>query len=255
MTDHQGSPISESLSKLLRHSMLDREEELRLIGRSQQGDRQALDSLVRHNLKFVMSIAKRYAGRGVELEDLFSEGAIGLQIAIKKFDVTSGNRLSTYAIWWIRQLIARYLDDHCRTIRVPIRVQKNLRDEESAEENDNRLTKAGLDNFSPVSLDQELSSGDDSNQNGCTLADTCADECKTASPETAVARAEVSDIITEAISQLTPREQYVIVKRFREELTLRNIAGTHTLSRERIRQIEAKALGKLRRLLQNKDIF
>ncbi|MFA6603846.1 MAG: sigma-70 family RNA polymerase sigma factor [Patescibacteria group bacterium] len=258
MTNPQRSTFPESLSKLLKHSLLDREEELRLIRRAQQGDRQALDSLVHHNLKLVMRVAGRYARRyadyNVELQDLFSEGVIGLHKAIMKFDAARGANLNTYADYWIKQVIGRYLANQRYLIRVPINAQQNLRDEEAGN-GKKGLTKTDLRNFSAVSLDQEISSNDAGNQNGCTLADICVDGRETTSSETAVARSEVAAILAEAFGQLTPREQDIIKKRFCDELSQNQVSDICGLTRMRVRWIEAKALGKLRCLLQDKDIF
>jgi len=252
------NPLSPSdpLSKLLKHSLLDREEELALIRLAQQGDRRALDSLVRHNLKFVMSVAWRYVGRGVDLEELFDEGAIGLQKAIIKFDTESGNRLSTYAIWWIRQAISRYVADKCRAIRVPVRLQQNLPDEAPDAEFGEIASRAALRRLSPVSLDQPVRLGDGHDAIECTLGDALKEDREHApAPDTALERAELKATIAAALGQLKPREQDVIEKRFFSEKTLEEIAGDYGVTRERVRQIEAKALSKLRRHLRTKDIF
>ncbi|HHW69494.1 MAG TPA: RNA polymerase sigma factor RpoD [Tenericutes bacterium] len=258
-------PVRMYLKEIGQIKLLTSEEESMLADRIAADDPVAKATLAEANLRLVVSIAKRYVGRGMLFLDLIQEGNIGLMKAVEKFDVTKGYKFSTYATWWIRQAITRAIADQARTIRVPVhmvetinklaRVQRQLTLELNREPSEEELAKKM--NMSvekirdiykisqePVSLETPIGEEDDSH-----LGDFIKDE-RNMSPEEYATNEMLKDEIAEVLLTLTEREEKVIRLRFGLEdgksRTLEEVGQMFGVTRERIRQIEAKALRKLR---------
>ncbi len=258
-------PVRMYLKEIGQIKLLTMDEELELADRISAGDEMAKTTLAEANLRLVVSIAKRYVGRGMQFLDLIQEGNIGLMKAVEKFDVTKGYKFSTYATWWIRQAITRAIADQARTIRVPVhmvetinklsRIQRQLTLELNREPSEDELAKKmGMSvekvreiykiSQEPVSLETPIGEEDDSH-----LGDFIKDE-RNVSPEEYATNEMLKDEIAEVLLTLTEREEKVIRLRFGLEdgksRTLEEVGQMFGVTRERIRQIEAKALRKLR---------
>ena len=258
-------PVRMYLKEIGQIKLLTMDEELDLAERIQNGDEQAKNILAEANLRLVLSIAKRYVGRGMLFLDLIQEGNIGLMKSVEKFDVSKGYKFSTYATWWIRQAITRAIADQARTIRVPVhmvetinklaRIQRQLTLELNREPTEEELAKkmnVSVEKIreiykisqEPVSLETPIGEEDDSH-----LGDFIKDE-RNLSPEEYATNEMLKDEIAEVLETLTEREEKVIRLRFGLEdgksRTLEEVGQLFGVTRERIRQIEAKALRKLR---------
>ena len=262
------------LKEIGRVPLLSADEEVALALRIQEGDTEAKQELAEANLRLVVSIAKRYVGRGMQFLDLIQEGNMGLMKAVEKFDHTKGFKFSTYATWWIRQAITRAIADQARTIRIPVhmvetinklvRVQRQLLQdlgreptpEEIGEEMDlptekvREILKIAQE---PVSLETPIGEEDDSH-----LGDFIEDDNAT-SPADHTAYALLKEQLDEVLEQLTDREENVLRLRFGldkngEIRTLEQVGQVFGVTRERIRQIEAKALRKLRHPSRSKQL-
>ena len=258
-------PVRMYLKEIGRISLLSTEEELDLSVKIANGDESAKNILAESNLRLVVSIAKRYVGRGLLFLDLIQEGNIGLMKAVEKFDYGKGYKFSTYATWWIRQAITRALADQARTIRVPVhmvetinkmaRVQRQMTLELNREPSEEELAeKMGITvekvrevmkiSQDPVSLDTPIGEEDDSH-----LGDFIKDE-RSMSPEEYATNEILKEEIKNVLMTLQEREQEVLELRFGlvdgTSHTLEEVGKKFNVTRERIRQIEAKALRKLR---------
>ncbi|KAB3533235.1 RNA polymerase sigma factor RpoD [Alkaliphilus serpentinus] len=266
-------PVRMYLKEIGKVPLLSGEEEILLAKRMEAGDEDAKKRLVEANLRLVVSIAKRYVGRGMLFLDLIQEGNLGLIKAVEKFDFRKGFKFSTYATWWIRQAITRAIADQARTIRIPvhmvetinklIRVSRQLlqelgrepKPEEIAKEMDlsedkvREILKIAQE---PVSLETPIGEEEDSH-----LGDFIPDDDAPA-PAEAAAFSLLKEQLIEVLDTLTPREQKVLRLRFGLDdgraRTLEEVGKKFDVTRERIRQIEAKALRKLRHPSRSKKL-
>ena len=266
-------PVRMYLKEIGKVPLLTGDEEIELAKRMEAGDEEAKKRLVEANLRLVVSIAKRYVGRGMLFLDLIQEGNLGLIKAVEKFDFRKGFKFSTYATWWIRQAITRAIADQARTIRIPvhmvetinklIRVSRQLlqelgrepKPEEIAKEMDlsedkvREILKIAQE---PVSLETPIGEEEDSH-----LGDFIPDDDAPA-PAEAAAFSLLKEQLIEVLDTLTPREQKVLRLRFGLDdgraRTLEEVGKKFDVTRERIRQIEAKALRKLRHPSRSKKL-
>ncbi|MCI5676775.1 MAG: RNA polymerase sigma factor RpoD [Clostridia bacterium] len=258
-------PVRMYLKEIGKVPLLSNEREKELAGLMAQGDKKAKDELVEANLRLVVSIAKRYVGKGMFFLDLIQEGNLGLMKAVDKFDYTKGYKFSTYATWWIRQAITRAIADQARTIRIPVhmvetihkvaRYQRQMMQELGREptaaeigekmgmsaEKVREIMKVAQD---PVSLETPIGEEEDSH-----LGDFIPDE-DTPAPSEAASTTILREVIEQQLNTLTAREAHVIKLRFGlydgRMRTLEEVGREFNITRERIRQIESKALRKLR---------
>ncbi len=266
-------PVRMYLKEIGKIPLLSTEEEIQLAKRMEMGDNEARKQIAEANLRLVVSIAKRYVGRGMQFLDLIQEGNLGLIKAVEKFDYRKGYKFSTYATWWIRQAITRAIADQARTIRIPvhmvetinrlIRTQRQLVQELGREpsveeiarkmdlppERVNEIQKIAQE---PVSLETPIGEEEDSH-----LGDFIQDD-QVAVPADQAAFTLLREQLMEALETLTEREQKVLRLRFGLDdgrpRTLEEVGKVFHVTRERIRQIEAKALRKLRHPTRSKKL-
>lgn len=266
-------PVRMYLKEIGKVPLLTPEEEVELAERMSRGDEEARHRLAEANLRLVVSIAKRYVGRGLQFLDLIQEGNLGLIKAVEKFDHTKGYKFSTYATWWIRQAITRAIADQARTIRIPVhmvetinrvvrtsrQLSQELGHDPSSEEIANalnmtveRVNEVLKISQDPISLETPIGEEDDSHL-GDFISDDDVDE-----PSEAASFMLMREQLTEVLGTLTPREEKVLRLRFGLEdgraRTLEEVGKEFNVTRERIRQIEAKALRKLRHPSRSKKL-
>ncbi len=261
------------LQEVGKHNVLSREEEHEFALKARDGDEEAFNTLIRSNLRYVVSVANRYKGFGLSLEDLINEGNIGLIHAIQRFDPDRGVKLITYAVWWIRQSIMHAMADHSGTVRLPIKqaglmhkissthrtLRQELGREASTEELAERLDikTDDIENVMRVrrtylSLDQPISEGDD------TSYLDMLEETDATTAEDNLFQHSLEEEIGELLEDLDPREKEIIRLRFgfdRDPMTLEEIGNKIGLSRERIRQIEKKVIRRFRARAKNKTLM
>jgi len=266
-------PVKVYLKEIGRVPLLSPEEEIELAIRIMDGDERAKKRLSEANLRLVVSIAKRYVGRGMQFLDLIQEGNLGLIKAVEKFDYTKGFKFSTYATWWIRQAITRAIADQARTIRIPVHMVETINKvkkvssqllhknghepvaEEIAEELDmpvDKVREIMRVAQEPVSLETPIGEEEDSH-----LGDFIPDD-EAPAPADAASHTLLKEQLSEVLSSLTAREEKVLRLRFGLEdgrpRTLEEVGKEFDVTRERIRQIEAKALRKLRHPSRSKKL-
>ncbi len=266
-------PVKVYLKEIGRVPLLSSEEEIDLAMRIMNGDEYAKKRLSEANLRLVVSIAKRYVGRGMQFLDLIQEGNLGLIKAVEKFDYTKGFKFSTYATWWIRQAITRAIADQARTIRIPVHMVETINKvkkvssqllhknghepvaEEIAQELDmpvDKVREIMRVAQEPVSLETPIGEEEDSH-----LGDFIPDD-EAPAPADAASHTLLKEQLGDVLSTLTPREEKVLRLRFGLEdgrpRTLEEVGKEFDVTRERIRQIEAKALRKLRHPSRSKKL-
>ena len=266
-------PVKVYLKEIGRVPLLSAEEEVELAIRMSEGDVAAKKRLSEANLRLVVSIAKRYVGRGMQFLDLIQEGNLGLIKAVEKFDHTKGFKFSTYATWWIRQAITRAIADQARTIRIPVHMVETINkvkkvNSQLLHENGHEPTNEQIAEKlempvekvreimrvaqEPVSLETPIGEEEDSH-----LGDFIPDEDAPA-PSDVASHTMLKEQLAEVLSTLTPREKKVLRLRFGLEdgrsRTLEEVGKEFNVTRERIRQIEAKALRKLRHPSRSKKL-
>ena len=266
-------PVKVYLKEIGRVPLLSAEEEVELAIRMSEGDVAAKKRLSEANLRLVVSIAKRYVGRGMQFLDLIQEGNLGLIKAVEKFDHTKGFKFSTYATWWIRQAITRAIADQARTIRIPVHMVETINkvkkvNSQLLHENGHEPTNEQIAEKlempvekvreilrvaqEPVSLESPIGEEEDSH-----LGDFIPDEDAPA-PSDVASHTMLKEQLAEVLSTLTPREEKVLRLRFGLEdgrsRTLEEVGKEFNVTRERIRQIEAKALRKLRHPSRSKKL-
>ena len=266
-------PVKVYLKEIGRVPLLSAEEEVELAIRMSEGDVAAKKRLSEANLRLVVSIAKRYVGRGMQFLDLIQEGNLGLIKAVEKFDHTKGLKFSTYATWWIRQAITRAIADQARTIRIPVHMVETINkvkkvNSQLLHENGHEPTNEQIAEKlempvekvreimrvaqEPVSLETPIGEEEDSH-----LGDFIPDEDAPA-PSDVASHTMLKEQLAEVLSTLTPREEKVLRLRFGLEdgrsRTLEEVGKEFNVTRERIRQIEAKALRKLRHPSRSKKL-
>ena len=266
-------PVKVYLKEIGRVPLLTPEEEIDLAMRISEDDQKAKQRLAEANLRLVVSIAKKYVGRGMQFLDLIQEGNLGLIKAVDKFDYTKGFKFSTYATWWIRQAITRAIADQARTIRIPVHMVETINKVKKANsqllhENGREPTPDEIAEYldmstdkvreilrvaqEPVSLETPIGEEEDSH-----LGDFIPDD-EALAPADAASISLLKEQLSEVLKTLTPREEKVLRLRFGLDdgnpKTLEEVGKEFNVTRERIRQIEAKALRKLRHPSRSKKL-
>jgi len=268
-TDRDNLTLDKYLSDVSREGMITYEEEVELTKRIKRGDAEALDRMVRANLRFVISVAKQYQGQGMPLIDMISEGNVGLIKAAEKFDETRGFKFISYAVWWIRQSIMSAIAQHSRTVRLPLSQTSNIRKikhasaslEQQFEREPTALELAELLEFSEDTISASMENA----QRGVSIdmpvretEDFCIADTLSGNTDYDTDRAMINNSLAlelkRSLSRLSPTEQEVLARNFgigTEEMSLTSIAMELNLSKERVRQIKQRALKTLSKNLRS----
>jgi RNA polymerase primary sigma factor len=267
------SSLQAYLDSIGRYPLLTSEEEVKLAKRIRKGDRAAREQMTAANLRLVVKIAKEYNGYGLPLEDLISEGNIGLVRAVEKFDPKHGTKFSTYASWWIKQAVRRAIANQSKTIRVPVHVADKIQklrrmghrlteelgrepdDAELAEEleiSESKVAQLRSAGLQPLSLDAAVGTEDET----ATLAEIIGDQ-SAVDPSQKLTNENMQETVMAALSVLNEREMKIISLRFgldgQKELTLADIGKKFKVTRERIRQLQNSALSKLQKRIRKEE--
>jgi RNA polymerase primary sigma factor len=273
MTADVRSSLQAYLDSIGRYPLLTSEEEVKLAKRIKKGDRAAREQMTAANLRLVVKIAKEYNGYGLPLEDLISEGNIGLVRAVEKFDPKHGTKFSTYASWWIKQAVRRAIANQSKTIRVPVHVADKIQklrrmghrlteelgrepdDAELAEEleiSESKVAQLRSAGLQPLSLDAAVGTEDET----ATLAEIIGDQ-SAVDPSQKLTNENMQETVMAALSVLNEREMKIISLRFgldgQKELTLADIGKKFKVTRERIRQLQNSALSKLHKRISKEE--
>ena len=265
--DTSEDSISKYLKDVRKIDMITADEEAEIAKLVAEGDQRATEKLVKSNLRFVISVAKEYQNQGIPLSDLISEGNFGLIKAAKKFDPTRGFRFISYAVWWVKQAIIQSLNDHARTVRLPVNVTNNvskLRKEmikfeqehgRKANDNDKLLDRDGKEFDMTILLHPTCSSLNDKiNEDGDEVMDVIADNSFDRPDEDIYTDEVLKSELNDTLSVLSDRERKIIEMYFGMDgtsMTLEQIGDEYNLTKERIRQIKEKALRKLKNNCDN----
>lgn len=232
--DNEFTSLGTYLNEIEKISLLTEDEEYQLAVKAKNGDMVARNKLVEANSRFVVSIAKKYQGNGLELEDLISEGNIGLLIAVDKFEPEKGYKFISYAVWWIRQSIMKAINDKSRAVRIPA----------------NKIKDAELYEIDVCSLDTPVGEEEDSSFGDFIQSDLNIEE--------GVMDKALTESINNILSQFSERERDVIIKRYglndQKALSLKEVGDLYGLTKERIRQIEKKMITNLSKISEVKDL-
>jgi len=273
VSNSTGDPVKMYLQEIGKIPLLTREEEVELAKGIADGSERCREALINANLRLVVSIAKKYIGRGLSFLDLIQEGNLGLMKAVEKFDYTKGYKFSTYATWWIRQAITRAIADQARTIRIPVHMIETVRElqrvkkehqQETGEMPDQETLAQELgmpvekvkrvENVSQYTSSLERPIGEDEED---ALGDLITDE-NAPSPTKEAYRQSMAEELDRALNQLSERERAILILRYGlkdgHTRTLKEVAGEFNITRERVRQIEIKALDKLKHPTRKEEL-
>ena len=263
MTESDNEVLSIYLREINRIPLISHEEEYELAVRAKKGDRIARDRLLRANLRFVVSVAKKFRGQGLPLADLINEGNIGLITALDKFEPDKGYHFISYAVWWIRQSIMKAISEKGRTVRLPLNRSNELMQIQKAQKaimHDKETSDPSVEDIAEATISGEVVSFDSPVRKGeesdSTFGDFIEDESK--SPEEEVVDGSMKAAVRNLLTVLSDKEKRIIEMRFgldgEKPMSLKEIGEVYGLTKERIRQIEKRALERLRAASEEKDL-